>query len=69
MAFSEGSSIRLFHTETLELLQEINISTRSTLLNTGRHTSRITLGLDLHTGQPLPRSATETHILCKKKNL
>uniref|UniRef100_A0A3Q1AT68 DH domain-containing protein n=1 Tax=Amphiprion ocellaris TaxID=80972 RepID=A0A3Q1AT68_AMPOC len=24
MAFSEGSSIRLFHTETLELLQEIN---------------------------------------------
>lgn len=38
MAFSEGSSIRLFHTETLELLQEINISTRSTLLNTGTHT-------------------------------
>ncbi|XP_054473058.1 rho guanine nucleotide exchange factor 10-like protein isoform X2 [Anoplopoma fimbria] len=36
MAFSEGSSIRLFHTETLELLQEINISTRSTLLNTGK---------------------------------
>lgn len=35
MAFSEGSSIRLFHTETLELLQEINISTRSTLQNTG----------------------------------
>lgn len=35
MAFSEGSSIRLFHTETLELLQEINISTRSTMLNTG----------------------------------
>lgn len=37
MAFSEGSSIRLFHTETLELLQEINISTRSTLLSTGTH--------------------------------
>lgn len=36
MAFSEGSSIRLFHTETLELLQEINISSRSTLLNTGK---------------------------------
>uniref|UniRef100_A0A3B3ZXK9 DH domain-containing protein n=1 Tax=Periophthalmus magnuspinnatus TaxID=409849 RepID=A0A3B3ZXK9_9GOBI len=36
MAFSEGSSIRLFHTETLELLQEINISMRSTLLNTGQ---------------------------------
>ncbi|XP_056462354.1 rho guanine nucleotide exchange factor 10-like protein [Gadus chalcogrammus] len=33
MAFSEGSSIRLFHTETLEHLQEINISTRSTLLS------------------------------------
>lgn len=39
MAFSEGSSIRLFHTETLELLQEINISTRSTLLNTGTSSS------------------------------
>lgn len=38
MAFSEGSSIRLFHTETLELLQEINISARSTLLNTGKST-------------------------------
>uniref|UniRef100_A0AAV2M798 DH domain-containing protein n=1 Tax=Knipowitschia caucasica TaxID=637954 RepID=A0AAV2M798_KNICA len=36
MAFSEGSSLRLFHTETLELLQEINISMRSTLLNTGQ---------------------------------
>uniref|UniRef100_H2SYG1 Rho guanine nucleotide exchange factor 10 like n=1 Tax=Takifugu rubripes TaxID=31033 RepID=H2SYG1_TAKRU len=35
MAFSEGSSIRLFHTETLELLQEINISIRSALVNTG----------------------------------
>lgn len=37
MAFSEGSSIRLFHTETLELLQEINISIRSVLINTGTH--------------------------------
>ncbi len=45
MAFSEGSSIRLFHTETLELLQEINISTRSTLLNTGTPTY-ITLPLN-----------------------
>ncbi|XP_062312163.1 rho guanine nucleotide exchange factor 10-like protein [Osmerus eperlanus] len=36
MAFSEGSSIRLFHTETLEHLQEINISTRATLLNPGQ---------------------------------
>ncbi|XP_062271879.1 rho guanine nucleotide exchange factor 10-like protein isoform X1 [Scomber scombrus] len=42
MAFSEGSSIRLFHTETLELLQEINISTRSTLLNTGQKNIRVT---------------------------
>uniref|UniRef100_UPI0037E7A7BF rho guanine nucleotide exchange factor 10-like protein isoform X1 n=1 Tax=Semicossyphus pulcher TaxID=241346 RepID=UPI0037E7A7BF len=42
MAFSEGSSIRLFHTETLELLQEINISTRSTLLNTGQKSVRVT---------------------------
>lgn len=43
MAFSEGSSIRLFHTETLELLQEINISSRSTLLNTGKHTTLLHL--------------------------
>ncbi|CAJ1050898.1 rho guanine nucleotide exchange factor 10-like protein isoform X1 [Xyrichtys novacula] len=42
MAFSEGSSIRLFHTETLELLQEINISTRSTLLSTGQKSIRVT---------------------------
>lgn len=41
MAFSEGSSIRLFHTETLELLQEINISTRSMLQNTGKQTTHI----------------------------
>ncbi|KAF7662309.1 hypothetical protein LDENG_00238970 [Lucifuga dentata] len=42
MAFSEGSSIRLFHTETLELLQEINISARSTLLNPGQKSMRVT---------------------------
>ncbi|XP_076003314.1 rho guanine nucleotide exchange factor 10-like protein isoform X2 [Genypterus blacodes] len=42
MAFSEGSSIRLFHTETLELLQEINISTRYTLLNPGQKSMRVT---------------------------
>ncbi|XP_059184360.1 rho guanine nucleotide exchange factor 10-like protein isoform X2 [Centropristis striata] len=42
MAFSEGSSIRLFHTETLELLQEINVSTRSTLLKTGQKSVRVT---------------------------
>uniref|UniRef100_A0A4W5QA31 Rho guanine nucleotide exchange factor 10 like n=1 Tax=Hucho hucho TaxID=62062 RepID=A0A4W5QA31_9TELE len=39
MAFSEGSSIRLFHTETLEHLQEINISTRSTFLSPGQQGS------------------------------
>ncbi|KAM8927225.1 rho guanine nucleotide exchange factor 10-like protein isoform 1-T1 [Pelodytes ibericus] len=41
MAFSTGSSIRLFHTETLELLQEINISTR-TLLLPGQKIARVT---------------------------
>ncbi|KAM9299190.1 rho guanine nucleotide exchange factor 10-like protein [Gastrophryne carolinensis] len=41
MAYSEGSSIRLFHTETLELLQEINISTR-TLLLPGQKSPRVT---------------------------
>ncbi|XP_076133497.1 rho guanine nucleotide exchange factor 10-like protein isoform X3 [Alosa pseudoharengus] len=32
MAFSQGSSLRLFHTETLEHLQEINVSTRPAYL-------------------------------------
>uniref|UniRef100_A0A3Q3SB62 Rho guanine nucleotide exchange factor 10-like protein n=1 Tax=Mastacembelus armatus TaxID=205130 RepID=A0A3Q3SB62_9TELE len=32
MAFTQGSSIHLFHTETLEPLQEVNISTRTTHL-------------------------------------
>ncbi|XP_062396335.1 rho guanine nucleotide exchange factor 10-like protein isoform X2 [Sardina pilchardus] len=32
MAFSRGSSLRLFHTETLEHLQEINVSTRPAYL-------------------------------------
>uniref|UniRef100_A0A673TD64 Rho guanine nucleotide exchange factor 10-like protein n=1 Tax=Suricata suricatta TaxID=37032 RepID=A0A673TD64_SURSU len=36
MAFSSGSSIRLFHTETLEHLQEINIATRTTFLLPGQ---------------------------------
>uniref|UniRef100_A0A8D2JIZ4 Rho guanine nucleotide exchange factor 10 like n=1 Tax=Varanus komodoensis TaxID=61221 RepID=A0A8D2JIZ4_VARKO len=42
MAFSLGSSIRLFHTETLELLQEINVATRTTfaLLPGQPHTER-----------------------------
>ncbi|XP_030078163.1 rho guanine nucleotide exchange factor 10-like protein isoform X3 [Microcaecilia unicolor] len=42
MAYSAGSSIRLFHTETLELLQEINIATRSTLLMPGLKNVRVT---------------------------
>ncbi|XP_063798183.1 rho guanine nucleotide exchange factor 10-like protein isoform X2 [Pseudophryne corroboree] len=41
MAFSEGSSIRLFHTETLELLQEMNISAR-TLSLPGQKNPRVT---------------------------
>ncbi|XP_061748186.1 rho guanine nucleotide exchange factor 10-like protein isoform X2 [Nerophis ophidion] len=41
MAFSEGTSIRLFHTETLELLQEINIWPRSTVLNMGQESMRV----------------------------
>ncbi|XP_017688962.1 PREDICTED: rho guanine nucleotide exchange factor 10-like protein isoform X8 [Lepidothrix coronata] len=32
MAFASGSSIRLFHTETLEHLQEINVATRTTFV-------------------------------------
>ncbi|KAK2850779.1 hypothetical protein Q5P01_007055 [Channa striata] len=36
MAFSQGSSIHLFHTETLEQLQEVNISTRTTHLTPGQ---------------------------------
>uniref|UniRef100_A0A8C1Z8R0 Rho guanine nucleotide exchange factor (GEF) 10-like a n=1 Tax=Cyprinus carpio TaxID=7962 RepID=A0A8C1Z8R0_CYPCA len=43
MAFSEGSSIRLFHTETLEHLQEINISTPSSFYNPkGQKNMRVT---------------------------
>ncbi|XP_044068728.1 rho guanine nucleotide exchange factor 10-like protein isoform X2 [Siniperca chuatsi] len=36
MAFTQGSSIHLFHTETLEPLQEVNISTRTTHLTPGQ---------------------------------
>ncbi|XP_045912462.1 rho guanine nucleotide exchange factor 10-like protein isoform X1 [Micropterus dolomieu] len=36
MAFTQGSSIHLFHTETLEPLQEVNISTRTTHLTAGQ---------------------------------
>ncbi|XP_048877640.1 rho guanine nucleotide exchange factor 10-like protein [Brienomyrus brachyistius] len=42
MAFSESSSIRLFHTETLALLQEINISTPSAFLSPGQAGDRVT---------------------------
>ncbi|XP_039611366.1 rho guanine nucleotide exchange factor 10-like protein [Polypterus senegalus] len=42
MAFSEGSSIHLFHTESLQHLQEINISTRTTLLDPGPQSVRVT---------------------------
>uniref|UniRef100_A0A8C7KWP4 Rho guanine nucleotide exchange factor 10 like n=1 Tax=Oncorhynchus kisutch TaxID=8019 RepID=A0A8C7KWP4_ONCKI len=49
MAFSEGSSIRLFHTETLEHLQEINISTRVSLHNPGQKSMRVT-SLLIHQG-------------------
>ncbi|XP_070766530.1 rho guanine nucleotide exchange factor 10-like protein [Enoplosus armatus] len=36
MAFTQGSSIHLFHTETLEPLQEVNISTRTAHLTPGQ---------------------------------
>ncbi|XP_014112776.1 PREDICTED: rho guanine nucleotide exchange factor 10-like protein [Pseudopodoces humilis] len=42
MAFAEGSSIRLFHTETREHLQEINVATRTTLLLPGQKLVRVT---------------------------
>ncbi|XP_062822016.1 rho guanine nucleotide exchange factor 10-like protein isoform X6 [Anolis carolinensis] len=42
MAFVLGSSIRLFHTETLELLQEINVATRTTFALPGQKNVRVT---------------------------
>ncbi|XP_063173716.1 rho guanine nucleotide exchange factor 10-like protein isoform X2 [Candoia aspera] len=42
MAFSLGSSIRLFHTETLELLQDINVATRTTAVLPGQKNVRVT---------------------------
>lgn len=36
MAFTKGSSIHLFHTETLQQLQEVNISTRTNYLSPGK---------------------------------
>lgn len=50
MAFSSGSSIRLFHTETLEHLQEINIATRTTFVLPGRQ------GLGRAVGSPSGRT-------------
>ncbi|KFQ08302.1 Rho guanine nucleotide exchange factor 10-like, partial [Leptosomus discolor] len=42
MAFSSGSSIHLFHTETLEHLQEINIATRTTSVLPDQKDVRVT---------------------------
>ncbi|XP_017688959.1 PREDICTED: rho guanine nucleotide exchange factor 10-like protein isoform X5 [Lepidothrix coronata] len=42
MAFASGSSIRLFHTETLEHLQEINVATRTTFVLPGHKHVRVT---------------------------
>lgn len=38
IAFSSGSTLRLFHTETLEHLQDINISTPVHNILSGKHT-------------------------------
>lgn len=45
MAFSQSSSIHLFHTETLEQLQEVNISARTTSLTTGTANHSSPVGL------------------------
>ncbi|XP_051895399.1 rho guanine nucleotide exchange factor 10-like protein isoform X2 [Pristis pectinata] len=42
MAFSAGSSIRLFHTETLEHLQEINVVPRNALFTPGQKNILVT---------------------------
>ncbi|XP_043917752.1 rho guanine nucleotide exchange factor 10-like protein isoform X2 [Protopterus annectens] len=42
MAFTVDSSIRLFHTETLELLQEINVFPRTCMITPGLKSVRIT---------------------------
>ncbi|XP_038677504.1 rho guanine nucleotide exchange factor 10-like protein isoform X2 [Scyliorhinus canicula] len=42
MALSAGSSIRLFHTETLEHLQEINVVPRSTFFTPGQRNVLVT---------------------------
>lgn len=39
MAFSRGSSIHLFHTESLELLQEVNVGPRTAHLTAGNFCS------------------------------
>ncbi|XP_066059239.1 rho guanine nucleotide exchange factor 10-like protein isoform X9 [Chamaea fasciata] len=42
MAFARGSAIRLFHTETREHLQEINVATTTTLLLPGQKLVHVT---------------------------
>lgn len=49
MAFTKGSSIHLFHTETLQQLQEINISTRTNYLSPGKAKNDTVTETDGHT--------------------
>lgn len=49
MAFTKGSSIHLFHTETLQQLQEINISTRTNYLSPGKAKNDTITETDGHT--------------------
>lgn len=44
MAFSRGSSIHLFHTESRELLQEVNVAPRAAHLTPGNSCSVLDLG-------------------------
>lgn len=69
MAFSEGSCIRLFHTETLEHLQEINISTRTSFLSPSEWTTINTLPLlklllSNFCRKPMPIVSSQTGNLC-----
>lgn len=47
MAFSHGSSIHLFHTESLELLQEVNISPRIAHLTAGKLSATVDPGMTI----------------------
>uniref|UniRef100_A0A4W3GJ12 Rho guanine nucleotide exchange factor 10 like n=1 Tax=Callorhinchus milii TaxID=7868 RepID=A0A4W3GJ12_CALMI len=63
MAFSAGASLRLFHTETLEHLQEINIAPRSACLTPG-NSPRLPLIVALQVGAdllPLPSLPDPNH--------